>query len=227
MNKASARTVAGIDRPHERLGRLGAAALGDYELVAAVLGSGTTGTSVRALAEEVLASAGGLHGLLRSSQDDLTRIRGLGPARAARLLASVELGRRSLAREPPDRPRVAGPGDAARLLMPEYSARGVEQFGLVLLDVRHRVLRTVVVAVGSLDRASVHPRDVFGRALIASAPALVLFHNHPSGDPCPSPDDVELTRRMVAAGDLLGVTVLDHIVLGDGRYCSLRETGCL
>jgi DNA repair protein RadC len=225
--RASARTATVDDRPREKLGRVGASALGDNELLAIVIGSGTTGASALDLADIVLAAAGGLHGLLRYGRDDLLRVRGLGAARAAQVLAAMEIGRRVLSRRPADRLQIRSPRDAACFLMPEYSARPVEQFGVVLLDTRHRVLRASVLAVGSLDGTSIQPREVFRHAVVASAAALVLFHNHPSGDPQPSREDVDLTRRMVAAGLLMGVTVIDHVVLGDGRYCSLKEAGYL
>jgi DNA repair protein RadC len=224
---APVRSARGEDRPREKLGRLGAPALGDNELLAIVIGGGTSGSSALGLADTVLGASGGLHGLLRIGRDDLVRIKGLGAARAAQVMAAVELGRRVLSRRPAERQLLAGPRDAALYLMPEYSARPVEQFGLVLLDTRHRVLRTSVLAVGSLDGAPVQPREVFRHALLASAAAVVLFHNHPSGDPQPSAQDVDLTRRMAAAGLLMGVSVVDHVVLGDGRYCSMKEAGYL
>jgi DNA repair protein RadC len=227
MNRVLRRPTNPDDGPREKLDRLGARALGDNELLAVLLGGGPADTGSLGLADAVLAAAGGLHGLLRSSREELLRIRGLGLARATQVLAALELGRRGIARRSPDRVCLGAPRDAARFLMPEYSARPVEQVGLVLLDTRHRVLRTAVVAVGSVDSASVQPRDVFRQAMLASATALVLFHNHPSGDPRPSAEDVDLTRRMVAAGDLVGISLLDHIVLGDGRYCSMREAGYL
>lgn len=215
------------DRPREKLRRVGASGLGDNELLAIVIGAGTPEASVLTLANTVLATAGGLHGLLRVGQDDLLGIRGFGQARAAQVLAAIELGRRVLARRPAERVQLLCPRDVAAYLLPEYGSRPVEQFGLVLLDTRHRVIRTMVLSVGSLDSTSVQPRDVFRHAMLASAAALVLFHNHPSGDPEPSRDDVTLTVRMAAAGELMGVTVVDHLVLGDGRYCSLKELGRL
>ncbi len=215
------------DRPREKLGRLGPAALGDAELLAVVIGSGSACASALGLAHSLLAGFGGLHGLLRASRDDLLRMKGLGEARAAQVLAALEVGRRVLAARPAERLQITSPRDAAHFLMPEYSARPVEQFGLLMLDTRHRVLRTSVLTVGTLDCASVQPREVFRQALLASAAAVVMFHNHPSGDPQPSGEDVELTRRMVAAGELMGVRVIDHVVLGDGRYCSLKDSGYL
>lgn len=128
-------------------------------------------------------------------------------------------------RGPGARVQLLTPHDAAAFLLPAYGARAVEQFGLVLLDTRHRVLRTTIVASGTLNSTIVQPRDVFREAMLGSAAAVVVFHNHPSGDPTPSQDDIELTRRLRAAGVLMGIEVVDHLVLGDVRYCSLKEMG--
>jgi DNA repair protein RadC len=151
----------------------------------------------------------------------------VGRAKAAQLLAAVELGRRTLIAAPTARVQLRTPGDAARFLMPAFGGRMVEQFGVVLLDTRHRVIRTAIVAVGALNVTVVEPREVFREAAIGAAAAVVVFHNHPSGDPSPSPDDVELTRRLAAAGTLMGIHVVDHIILGDVRYCSFKEMGKL
>jgi DNA repair protein RadC len=227
MKRPAQASIGRDDRPREKLGRSGAPALGDDELLAVVIGTGAAGTSALELARTILSASGGLHGLLRTSRDDLLRTRGLGEARAAQLLAALEIGRRVVTARPPERLQVMSPRDAAHFLMPEYSARPVEQFGLLMLDTRHRVLRTTVLTVGTLDCAAVQPREVFRQALLASAAAVVMFHNHPSGDPQPSAEDVEMTRRMVAAGALMGIHVIDHVVLGDARYCSLKESGYL
>jgi DNA repair protein RadC len=213
------------DRPREKLLRHGVSALGDNELVALVLGSGFARKGALALANELLRARGGLHGLTRSSCADLSSVPGIGPARAAQLTAAVELGRRTLTHEPGDRVQFRTPRDAAAYLMPAFGSRPVEQFGVVLLDTKHRVLRTSVVAVGTLNSTVVEPRDVFREAMLGAAAAVVVFHNHPSGDPTPSRDDVELTRRLAAAGALIGIDLVDHIVLGDVRYCSFKEMG--
>jgi DNA repair protein RadC len=215
------------DRPREKLLRHSAAALGDNELVALVLGSGFRGAGALRVANELLRARGGVHGLVRSTIDDLTRTDGVGSAKAAQLLAALELGRRTLAFAPSARVQLLTPRDAASYLMPTFGARPVEQFGIVLLDTKHRVLRTTIVASGTLNSTVVEPRDVFREALLAGAAAVVAFHNHPSGDPSPSPEDLTLTRRLRAAGALMGIDVVDHVVLGDGRYCSLKETGQL
>ncbi len=213
------------DRPREKLRRHGAAALGDNELAALVVGSGCRGRDALAVANALLAATGGVHGLVRSTCAELSRVGGVGPARAARLLAALELGRRSLAVAPSARVQLLHPKEAAAYLMPAFSGRAAEQFGVVLLDTKHRVLRTTVVAVGGLNHTAVEPRDVFREAALGGAAAVLVFHNHPSGDPSPSPDDISLTRRLAAAGELLGIDLVDHLVLGDVRYCSLKELG--
>jgi DNA repair protein RadC len=211
------------DRPREKLRHHGAAALGDNELIALVLGNGSRRGNALSVANALLAALGGLHGLTRSTLDDFVRIPGIGRARASQLVAALELGRRSLARSPNARLRIRGSEDAAAYLMPRFGSRGVEQFGILLLDAKHRAMRAAVLAVGTLNSSGIEPREVFREAAVGGATAIVLFHNHPSGDPTPSPDDMALTRRMVAAGSLMGIDVVDHVILGDARYCSIKE----
>lgn len=217
--------LAPDDRPREKLLQHGAGALGDNELIALIVGSGTRGQDALGVANALLRHGGGLHGLTRVSADALAMVGGVGRARAAQVLAAVELGRRTLRRGPGARIQLRTPQDAAGYLLPAHGAHPVEQFGLVLLDTRHRVLRTKIVASGTLNTTIVHPRDVFREAVLGGAAAVVVFHNHPSGDPTPSQDDIELTRRLRAAGVLMGIEVVDHIVLADARYCSLKEMG--
>ena len=219
--------VAPQDRPREKLERLGPHGLGDNELVALVLGSGSGDTGALAIANRLIASNGGLHGLARAGVDGLRHLVGVGPAKAARVVAAVELGRRTLVRGAAGRRQLTSPRDLAAFLLPQYGTCAVEQFGIVMLDVKHRVIRVRIVSVGSLDSTIVHPREVFREAASASAAAVVLFHNHPSGDPTPSPDDLALTTRMVSAGDVMGIEVLDHVILADQRYFSLVESGRL
>jgi DNA repair protein RadC len=219
------KTVAPHDRPREKLLRLGAAALGDNELLAIVLGHGRPRASALDMANAVLEATDGAHGLVRTRYDDLCAIPGIGHARAAQILAAVELGRRTLTRPVRERVQIVNARSAAEFLLPQYGNRPVEQFGVLLLDTKRRVIRTLVLSVGTLDASIVHPREVFGAAAAAGAAALVLFHNHPSGDPKPSPDDVELTRRLAAAGVLMGIDVIDHVILADVRYFSFKEEG--
>lgn len=219
--------VAPHDRPREKLERLGACGLGDNELLAIVIGSGSRDVDALSVANQLIDHAGGLHGLTRLGMDHLRLVSGVGPARAARIIAAVELGRRTLIRGVAERPQLATPRQLAAYLLPQYGAATVEQFGIVMLDTRHRVIRIRIVSVGSLDSTVVHPREVFREAASASAAAIVLFHNHPSGDPTPSPDDLALTTRMVNAGTIMGIDVIDHLILADQRYFSLVEAGRL
>ena len=216
------KTVAPHDRPREKLERLGAGGLGDNELLAIVIGQGCAHVSALDLANAVLAR-GGLRSLLRRTHAELRQVPGIGAARAAQVLAAIELGRRTLTRIGEERVRLGNPRSVAEYLLPQFGNRAVEQFGVLLLDTKHRVIRASVLSVGTLDASIVHPREVFREAMVAGAAALVLFHNHPSGDPEPSDDDCRLTERLVAAGVLMGIDVLDHVILADAKYFSFRE----
>jgi len=211
------------DRPRERLARQGAPALSNRELLALVLGNGSSRSSVLDMAEELLRD--GLRGLAGRSFPELLGESGLGRAKASRVLAALELGSRVAAEGGPSAPSFRTPEETSRYLLPRYASRPTETFGLLALDVRQRLKREAVVSSGCLTSSLVHPREVFQEAIAARAAALVLFHNHPSGDPEPSAEDLALTRRLVSAGALLGIQVLDHLVLGAGRYVSLKERG--
>jgi DNA repair protein RadC len=213
------------DRPREKLERLGVAALGDNELLALVLGSGSRQIDALALANRLIEHVGGLHGFARIDLGRLLGVSGVGAARAAQVVAAVELGRRTLVRGAAERPHLRSPRDMAAYLLPLYGGSMVEQFGLVMLDTKHRVIRVKIVSRGSLDATVVHPREVFREAAAASAAAIVLFHNHPSGDPSPSADDLLLTSRMISAGTIMGIDVVDHLILADQQYFSLLEAG--
>ncbi len=211
------------DLPRERLARLGVSSLGDSELLALVLGHGTAGRSARDIASALLREVGGIHGLTRVNSSRLVRAPGVGAAQASRVIAAVELGRRTIRVSPHARLPLRTAADAAAFLLPRFGAHPVERLGAVLLDARHRFLRVHIVSEGSLDAAIGVPRDVFREATISSAAAVLLFHNHPSGDPAPTREDVDLTRRLAAAGRIVGIDVVDHLILADGRFCSLRE----
>jgi DNA repair protein RadC len=211
------------DRPREKLERSGVAALGDNELLAVLVGHGSPGHGALAVANELLARCGGVHGLPKMHRAWLVRQSGIGPAQASRIQAAIELGRRTLTDPPTRRPRFLTPRDLAQHLLPQFGAFPVERFGVVLLDIRHQLLGIRLISVGSVDQSLAHPRDVFREAVLAGAPVVVVFHNHPSGDPTPSEDDVLLTRRLRQAGTIVGVDIADHVILADARYCSMRE----
>jgi DNA repair protein RadC len=214
--------LAPADRPREKLARAGATALGDNELIAVILGQGGAGRTALDLGAAVLACAGGPTGLSRVSLTDLQRLDGVGIARAAQILAAVELGRRTLSATL-ERRQFTKPRDVAAWLLPQFGGAPVEQFGTVLLDTKLRLIGVKVVSIGSLDASTAVPRDVFREAVAARAAAVILFHNHPSGDPSPSRDDVAVTRQLIAAGTLLGIQVVDHVVLGTVTYFSFSE----
>jgi DNA repair protein RadC len=211
------------DRPREKLDRAGPHALGDNELLAIVVGHGLPGLGAVEIADRLLASAGGVHGLTRMSRSELARQPGVGEVLASRVLAAIELGRRTLATHPAERRQFLSPRELARHLLPLYGAHPTERFGVVLLDARQRLLKTTVLAVGSLDASLVHPREVFREAVAVGAAFVAVFHNHPSGDPQPSPEDRRLTGRIQQAGLIMGIPLLDHIVLADTRYYSFKE----
>lgn len=215
------------DRPREKLARAGVVALGDNELVAVLLGSGIRAHGALAVAQDVLAMTGGVCGLLDIGLDELCRVGGVGASRAARLLAAIELGRRAVAGEGGARPQFAKPSDLGFYLLPLYGGYRVERFGVVLLDAKNRLIKTAILSVGSLDTSIAHPREIFREAAIASAAGVVVFHNHPSGDPQPSVDDIVLTQRLKTAGQLMGIELLDHIILGEGRWFSFRDASVL
>lgn len=221
-SRASRHAVA--DRPRERLLAHGAATLSDQDLLAVILGAGIRDRDVLRVAADILAAAGDLAGMVSISPHRLMRTRGVGPTRATRLVAAVELGRRTVAGPRLARPRLATPAAVGAYLLPRHGGHREERFGVLLLDTKHRLLRTLTLTQGTLDASLVHPRDVFRAAADHSAAAIVLFHNHPSGDPGPSVDDIHLTRRLVEAGELMGIAVIDHVVLGDGCWHSVRES---
>ena len=219
----SMRDLAPRDRPREKLDRSGVTALGDNELLAVLIGHGTSGVSALAIANRLLTAAGGLHGLTRLSRDQIALVPGIGSVKASRVQAAIELGRRTLLLSPRARPRFLTAVDLALYLLPLYGAYPVERLGILLLDTRHRLVREHILSVGGLDGTLANPRDVFRSAIAAGAAAVVLFHNHPSGDPTPSDDDLALTRRLAHAGDIIGIPVVDHLILADTQYWSMKQ----
>ncbi len=212
--------------PRERLREQGTEHLADSELLALLLRTGARGRTAQALAKDLLGEVG-LHALARALPAELERLPGVGPAKAATLLAALELGRRLSERRLATGDAIRGPEDVFRHLHPRLRDAHHEQFHLLLLDGRHRLLRDVMASQGTLTASLVHPREVFRPALREGAAALVVAHNHPSGDPSPSAEDQEVTRRLVQAGALLGVPLLDHVVVAERGWTSLRAHAAL
>ena len=217
------------DRPREKLIDRGAAALSDTELLAILLRTGTSSVSVLHLAEEVLAKYRdkGLVAIMNMSPQEIATVHGVGLAKAATIVAAVELGRRLSTRAAQKTEKIEGPEDAARYMMPMLRYEQKEHFLVMLLDVRNRVIATSTISVGGLTSSIAHPREVFREAIRHSAAALILVHNHPSGDPSPSREDIQLTRQMMKAGDVMGIPVLDHIILANDDFLSIKEANCL
>ena len=215
------------ERPRERLSRLGAEALSDHELLACILGRGVAGESVLVSSRRLLASFGSLRGIAEASVEQLTAVHGIGPAKAAQLKAAAELARRMSPPATGRRPVMDSVEAAAAVLRPQLVDKQKEHFVALLLDNRHRLIRMSPIAVGSLSATLVHPREVFKDAIAACAAAMIVAHNHPSGDPDPSEHDVQITQRLVQAGALLGIEVLDHLILGTNGTVSLRSLGLI
>ena len=213
------------ERPRERLIHYGADALSVSELLAILLRTGTEKYSAVGLADHLLAEFSNLRGLSHATIEELAGIHGIGPAKAAQLKAAIELGRRLVAASPEERTKIRSPRDVYNLLGPMLREEKREHFMALLLDTKNGVLRSRTVSVGDLSSSIVHPREVFSEAIRHGAASLIVAHNHPSGDPAPSPEDIAVTKRLAEAGELLGIEILDHIVLGDNRWVSLKEKG--
>jgi len=212
-------------RPRERIVYAGASSLSNVELIAIILRMGGRGENVIRMAERLLSQFGGLSGLAQAGFDELCQVRGIGTAKAAQIKAALELGRRLMATAPYERPQVRSPADVANLLMLEMGLLEQEHLRAVLLDTKNAVIRVANVYAGNLNTAVVRVGEVFREAIRANCASIIVVHNHPSGDPTPSPEDVRVTEQLVDAGHLLDIEVLDHLVIGRNRYVGLKERG--
>ncbi len=217
--------LAEQERPRERLARLGPQSLTNAELLAILLRVGVVGENAVQVGQRLLQHFGGLAGLHRADFQEVCAEYGLGPAKAAQIKAAIELGNRLRLEAPDERPAVHSPADAAALVQYEMSALEQEELRVLILDIRNRVLDTVTVYRGSINSSQVRVGELFRTAIRRNAASIIVIHNHPSGDPTPSPDDVAVTRAMTQAGKLLDIEVLDHLVIGRGRFVSLKDRG--
>ncbi|PYN21772.1 MAG: JAB domain-containing protein [Candidatus Rokuibacteriota bacterium] len=215
------------ERPRERLYFNGPTALADAELLALQLGSGRRGKDAVEVAREMLATYGSLSGVAGREVNELARLPGVGRAKAARLVAAFELTRRLRARTPGARMALSSPGEVYAAFGPLMEDLPREVFRVALLDAQNGLLRDVIVSEGTLSASLVHPREVFKPAILESAASVILLHNHPSGDPTPSREDVRLTRQLVECARLLDLRIHDHVVVGRGRFVSLAERGII
>lgn len=225
MTYVTVKDIPETERPRERMRKAGPAALSTSELLAIILRVGVTGESVLALATRLLSTYHGLQGLARAEFAQLTKEHGMGPAKTAQLLAALELGRRFMAEPPDELVQIRAPGDAGVLLLPMLGHQVQEHFVVLYLDTRNRVIDRETLYIGSLNTSLVRIGEVFRGAIHRNCASIIVAHNHPSGDPSPSPEDVALTRRLIDAGKLLEIDVLDHLVIGQNRFVSLRERG--
>jgi DNA repair protein RadC len=213
------------ERPRERLAHHGAEALSTTELLAIILRTGGVGQNVLELSNSLLAQHGGLVGLARAGFTELCQTRGIGPAKVTQVKAALELGRRMLAVTPESRPQVRCPADAANLLLSDMGLLEQEHLRTLLLDTKNHVLGSPTIYVGSINTSLIRVAEIFREAIKANCAGIIVAHNHPSGDPTPSPEDVAVTEQLVAAGKLLDIEVVDHLVIGHQRYVSLKERG--
>jgi DNA repair protein RadC len=214
------------ERPRERLQSLGVEALSAQEILALILGRGISGESVMITAQRLLSQFGGIKGIAAASLEELSQVRGIGIAKASQIKAAVELANRvegyseSVGKIP-----LKTPEDIAGLVQGRLKDKKKEYFLAILLDTRNQLIRTAEISVGSLDSSIVHPREVFKEAISASAASVIFVHNHPSGDTEASEDDIALTKRLAQAGEIVGIDVLDHIIIGGKSYTSLKRQG--
>ncbi len=211
------------ERPRERMERVGPQALSTAELLAIILRTGVNGENVLTMATRLLAKYSGLGGMARAEFTQLAAEHGLGRAKTAQIMAALELGKRLMIEAPEERLQIKAPGDAANLLMSLIGHKNQEHFVVLFLDTRNRVLDHEMLYKGSLNTSLVRIGEVFRGAVRRDSASVIVSHNHPSGDPAPSPEDIALTRRLVSAGKVMEVEVLDHVIVGANRFVSLRE----
>ncbi len=215
------------ERPRERLHAYGAQALTTAELLAILIRTGNAERSAVSLGEYLLAEFGSIKGVASASLEQIAHVKGLGEAKAAQIKAAVEFGNRLALFTEDAKPSIGGPRDVANLLMSDLRYQKKEHLKSLLMDTKNRVLAVRTVSIGDLSSSIVHPREVYKDAVVASAASIIVAHNHPSGDPTPSAEDVAVTKRLIQAGEIMGIDLLDHIVIGDGVFVSLKERGLI
>ncbi|MET3682547.1 DNA repair protein RadC [Alkalibacillus flavidus] len=221
------RDVPASERPRERLMEVGPQYLSNQELIAILIGSGTKGHSSLSLATNVLKHFEGIALLRDASINELTMISGIGTAKAVQLMAALELGKRIHTYKNRDQYVVKSPEDGANFLMEDFRGLQQEHFVALYLNTKNQIIHRQTIFIGSLNSSIVHPREVFKEAIKRSAASIICAHNHPSGDPSPSNEDIQVTRRLYESGKVIGIDLLDHLVIGDEKFTSMKEKGYL
>ncbi|WP_352420126.1 DNA repair protein RadC [Proteiniborus sp.] len=212
------------ERPREKLYKYGPKALSNTELLAIIIRTGNKENTAIEISQKLLAGKKeGISFLTDTSIQEITKIKGIGVCKAAQILAAVELGKRVMTGTHKDKPKITTPSDVADILMLDMAHLKKEHFKIVMLDTKNQVIGIEDISIGSLNSSIVHPREVFKEAIARSSASIILVHNHPSGDPTPSKEDIAITRRLAEGGDILGIKVLDHIIIGNNRFLSLKE----
>lgn len=230
MSKESSFTVRDLprqERPRERLQKFGAEALSAQELLALVIGRGIPKKSVMSIAQELLVRFGNVRAISQATIEELSQIKGIGLAKAAQIKACFELGRREELEPELNNFDIKDPEAVVKAIRTSIKDKAKEHFKLILLNPRNRIIGISTISIGTLNASLVHPREVFKDAITHSAASVVLAHNHPSGDPDPSEDDLKITKKLVDSGKILGIEVLDHIVIGKNNFCSFKERGLI
>lgn len=225
MNNLKLKDLPINERPRERLLRYGAEKLSNGELIAIILGNGTSKENILSISTRLLKVSGGLNGLLNSEADELVKINGIGKAKAVQLLALGELTKRFKSYKSGENYKILTPKDAASLIMDELKVFDKEHLYVIMLNTKNVVIKISDVSVGSLNSSIVHPREVYNEPIVKHAASIIICHNHPSGDPEPSSEDINITKRLKECGKIIGIELLDHIIIGDGVYISLKEKG--
>lgn len=215
------------ERPRERLLRYGAETLSNSELIAIILGNGTSKENILSISTRLLKLSGGLNGLLNSKADELVKVNGIGRAKAVQLLALGELSKRFKSYKSGQNYKILNPKDASKLVMDELKVFDKEHLYVIMLNTKNVVIKISDVSVGSLNSSIVHPREVYNEPIVKHAASIIICHNHPSGDPEPSVEDINITKRLTECGKIIGIELLDHIIIGDGTYISLKEKGII
>jgi DNA repair protein RadC len=221
------RDVPTEERPRERLLKYGVEQLTNAELLALILRTGSAGMSVIEMAERILSRFGGLREIVEAEVEELMKLPGVGLTKASQIQAAIELGRRTTRTRRENLVVIRSPQDVSNLLMDRLRFQTKEHFLTLHLDTKNQIIGEDLVSIGSLNASIVHPREIFKPVLKRSAASIICVHNHPSGDPTPSREDIDVTRRIVEAGNILGIDVLDHVIIGDQKYASLKELGLM